>query len=56
MKHRLISLSIIVLILMSTVGCSAVRLMQTRAGVAVTKKCREVGRTTDAFDPTRFPI
>ena len=37
MKDRLISLTIIVLISMTTVGCSALRLMQTNAGVEATK-------------------
>ena len=37
MKNRLISLMIIVLISISTVGCSAVRLIQTRAGYEVEK-------------------
>ena len=35
MKNRLIGLTIIVLISMSTVGCSVVRVMQTRAGYNV---------------------
>ena len=38
MKDRLISLTLIVLISMTTVGCSVVRITQTQAGVAVEKK------------------
>ncbi|RKU20927.1 hypothetical protein C6503_05445 [Candidatus Poribacteria bacterium] len=41
MTSKLIRLTIIVLFSMSSVGCSAVRLMQTRAGVAVTKTVEE---------------
>ena len=37
MKDGLISLTLIVLILMTAVGCSAVRVMQTQAGVAAEK-------------------
>ena len=37
MKNRLISLAVIVLISMSTIGCSVARVMQTRAGYAVEK-------------------
>ena len=47
MKNRLIGLAIIVLISMSAVGCSAVRLAQTRAGVGVktTMRTSEERRT-----------
>ena len=48
MTSKLIRLTIIVLFSMSTVGCSAVRLMQTRAGVAVTKT---VGRSEERRTP-----
>lgn len=41
MKNIFIKLTLIVLISMTTAGCSAVRLMQTRAGVAVTKTVEE---------------
>ena len=44
MKNRLIVLTIIVLISMSTAGCSAVRLIQTRAGYEVEKT---VGNTEE---------
>lgn len=37
MKHSLISLTLIIFISMTTVGCSAVRLIQTNAGVEATK-------------------
>ena len=49
MKNRLVNLAIIVLISMSSVGCSAVRLMQTRAGVAVTK-------TVERSEERRTPL
>ena len=38
MKHSLISLTLIIFISMATVGCSAVRLIQTNAGVEATKR------------------
>ena len=37
MKHSLISLTLIIFISMTTVGCSVVRLIQTNAGVEATK-------------------
>ena len=49
MKHSLISLTLIIFISMTTAGCSVVRLMQTNAGVAVTK-------TVERSEQRRIPL
>ena len=56
MKHRLISLSIIILILLNAVGCSIVRIMQTNAGQAVKKTVKDSEERRTALNKRDFRL
>ena len=56
MKHRLISLSIIILISLNAVGCSIVRVVQTNAGQAVEKTVKDSEERRTALDKRDFRL
>ena len=56
MKCRLISLSILTLILTTTAGCSVVRITQTQAGVAVEKKASKTERRETPLSKKDFRL
>lgn len=56
MKHRLISLSIIILISLNAVGCSIVRVIQTNAGQAVEKTVKDSEERRTALNKKDFQI